>query len=143
MEDVYLILGSNLGFREAYLENALHAIELALGPIAAKSGIYTTAAWGDLSQPDYLNVVVKLRPKAAIGPLETMQVLLEIEEKMGRVRQPENQNAARTIDIDLLFFGDRCIATQELTVPHPRLHQRKFVLEPFCEVAPYFEKKYG
>ena len=142
MEDVYLILGSNIGDSQAIMEMALDAICAKLGTIVQKSAYYETAPWGDLEQPAYLNLVVAVKPdlKNTKDGEEFatwfMQELLEIERSLGRKRDANNQFGPRSIDIDLLSFGKVVMETELLHLPHPRMHLRKFVLVPLCEIAP-------
>ena len=128
----YLGLGTNLGDRESYLAQALK--ELAGLPtieIGAVSSIYETAPVGLTDQPDFLNLVVSVR--TTLSPRELMDALLHIENKMGRVRTV--RWGPRVIDLDLLLFGDVRVEVPELTVPHPRLRERSFVLIPLAEIA--------
>jgi 2-amino-4-hydroxy-6-hydroxymethyldihydropteridine diphosphokinase len=133
-ETVYVSLGSNVGDREGHLARALSALaalpcvaELALSPV------YETDPVGPGEQGTYLNAVVRLR--TSLGPRELLTRLQQIERAAGRVRGPV-RNAPRTLDLDILFFGDRRLASGELEVPHPRLHERPFVLEPLADLAP-------
>ena len=142
MDEVYLILGSNIGDSKAIMEMALNAIGAKLGTITQKSAYYETAPWGDLEQPAYLNLVVAVKPdwknNIDVKGFATwfMQELLEIERSLGRKRDANNQFGPRTIDIDLLSFGKVVMETELLHLPHPRMHLRKFVLVPLCEIAP-------
>ena len=129
----YLGLGTNLGDRESYLAQALK--ELAGLPtieIGTVSSIYETAPVGLTDQPDFLNLVVSVR--TTLSPRELLDALLNIENKMGRVRTV--RWGPRVIDLDLLLYGDAVVETPELTVPHPRLSERSFVLMPLAEIAP-------
>ena len=129
----YLGLGTNLGDREGYLSAALK--ELAALPtieIAAVSSIYETAPVGLTDQPEFLNLVVSVR--TSLLPRELMDALLHIENKMGRVRTV--RWGPRVIDLDLLLFGDEQVEVPGLSVPHPRLRERSFVLVPLAEIAP-------
>ena len=130
----YVALGSNLGDRNDHLERALR--ELQEHPdvfVEQVSSYYETApVGGPPGQGDYLNAVAELATE--LEPLELLGVLLEVEQKLGRVRR--EPHGPRTIDLDLLLFGDRIIQEPALTVPHPRLHERLFVLEPLAEIAP-------
>lgn len=127
----YLSLGSNLGNREANLRDAIvHLGEL--GTLVATSSVYETEPVDFLDQPWFLNCVVLLQTD--LPPQTLLQRLLEIERAMGRERlQPKGP---RLIDIDILLFGDEVINKPGLTIPHPALHERRFVLEPLAEVAP-------
>ena len=129
----YLGLGTNLGDRESYLAQALKELAgLPTMEIAAVSSIYETAPVGLTDQPDFLNLVVSVR--TALSPRELMDALLNIENKMGRVRTV--RWGPRVIDLDLLLFGDVRVEVPGLSVPHPRLRERSFVLMPLAEIAP-------
>ncbi len=128
----YIGLGSNLGDRDANLFAARSALS-GLGEVTAESSIYETEPWGVAEpQPAYLNQVVALEMDMA--PRELIKRLLEIETQMGRRRT--KPGASRVIDLDLLLYGDAVIDEPGLTVPHPRMHLRAFVLAPLAEIAP-------
>ena len=128
---VYLSLGSNVGDREANLRNAIEKLG-ELGKIAAVSSFYETEPVEFAAQPWFLNCAVALRTH--LMPRLFLAKLLAIEQQMGRRRlQPKGP---RTIDIDILMFGNSVIYTPQLDVPHPAMHQRRFVLEPLAEIAP-------
>ncbi len=131
--EAYVALGTNLGDRGVHLERALAALRATTGlEVLRVSSVYETEPVGPPPQGRYLNAVVKLR--ARLAPRALLARLLAIELAAGRVRGPD-RNAARTLDLDLLLYGERRIASPKLTVPHPRLHERAFVLEPLCEIA--------
>ena len=129
---VYLGLGSNLGDREAHLERGLAALGARGVRITALSSIYETEPVGGPAQGPYLNLVASA--ETALSPEALMQVALEAEAEAGRVRGV--RNAPRTLDVDILFYGALVLRTGSLTVPHPRLHERRFVLVPLAELAP-------
>lgn len=131
MGRVYLGLGTNLGDREANLLRTLSALA-EIAEIEAISSVYGTAPVGHLDQPDFLNLVLAAR--TALEPEELLAETQRIEHELGRERS--FRNAPRTIDIDLLLYDDRRISTPTLTVPHPRMRERGFVLRPLVEVAP-------
>lgn len=131
MTDVYLALGSNLGDRAAHLTRGLNRLE-EVGEIAALSGVYETEPVGYADQPAFLNMVALLRTD--LEPVELMDRIHVIERAAGRERT--FRNAPRTLDVDILLYGDRWIAEEGLTVPHPRMTQRPFVLVPLLELAP-------
>ena len=135
---VYLALGSNLGDRIDHLLKARHAISLIPGcSLTGSSSLFETAAWGsNTPQPDYLNAVIAI--KTTLTPLQLWQHTRAIEQAHGRTRNAE-KNAARTLDIDLLLYDDIVMNTSHLTLPHPRMHLRKFVLQPLLEIAPQIE----
>ena len=133
MTGVFIGLGSNLGDREVNLNKAIQLISQGL-PVLATSSLYQTVPEGYGNQPDFLNSVAHVDTDATAG--ELLKILGGIEMLMGRERA--FTNAPRTIDLDLLFFGEAIINQPDLEVPHPRLHQRAFVLVPMAEIAPDF-----
>lgn len=135
MNKVYLLLGSNQQGPQKQLVLAQKSITQKIGRIQRKSAIYQTAAWGNTDQPDFLNQVVIVQTKLTAS--QTMQSILQIEKSMGRRRTVKN--APRIIDIDILFFNKEIIDKAELTVPHPQLQNRRFVLVPLNELSPNFK----
>jgi len=135
MNKTYLLLGSNMGNSKKQLYKALFVFEKQIGKILRQSGLYSTAAWGNTNQPDFINQVIVVQTK--LTALQTMQTILNIEKKMGRLRTVKN--APRIIDIDILFFNKEIIDGEELTVPHPQLQNRRFVLVPLNELSPNFK----
>lgn len=131
MNNVFLILGGNLGERKKNLDEAISLLGKKAGNVKRFSSVYETQPWGVKDQPHYFNQVIEMLTDLSAQGL--MTELLQIEKKMGRVR--EKKYGSRTIDIDILFFNDAIINTESLTVPHPRLHERRFVLEPMNEIA--------
>jgi 2-amino-4-hydroxy-6-hydroxymethyldihydropteridine diphosphokinase len=130
----YLALGANLGDRLANLRAAVTALAAAPGvEVAARSGIYETAAVAETAQPDYLNAV--LRVQTAWGPRPLLDLCLEIERRLGRVRPPGRDKAPRSIDLDLLLHGAAVLDQPGLQLPHPGLLHRPFVLVPLADVA--------
>jgi len=131
----YIGLGSNMGESKNYFKKVISVIanQDSFG-IPMVSSYYRTSAVGDESQPDYLNTVVKV--ETSYSSKKTLILLLGIEKALGRVRDPENQNAGRVIDCDLLLFGREELESQHLMLPHPRMTQRLFVMDPLVEVAP-------
>jgi 2-amino-4-hydroxy-6-hydroxymethyldihydropteridine diphosphokinase len=132
MMNVFLLLGSNLGDRTAYLQQAIAAIENEVAPVTKTSSVYETQSWGKTNQPDYLNQVVLLQTDLSAQTI--LQKIWNIEWAIGRVR--EEKWGPRIIDIDILFYGDEIIDEPQLKVPHPELHTRRFTLEPLTEIAP-------
>jgi 2-amino-4-hydroxy-6-hydroxymethyldihydropteridine diphosphokinase len=128
---VYLSLGSNLGDREANLRIAIEKLR-DVGDVVAVSSFYETEPVEVTAQPWFLNSAVKFDTKKM--PRQLISAILTIEQGMGRQRK--QQKGPRTIDIDILFFGSSIIDIPSLTVPHPHLHERRFVLEPLAEIAP-------
>lgn len=130
-ELAYLSLGSNLGDREANLRLAISQLE-TLGTLYAVSSLYETQPVGPLNQPWFLNCVAAL--ETAKSPRDLLNAVLNIEAGMGRLRLRDK--GPRNIDIDILLFGDRIVSEPRLTIPHPAMHERRFVLEPLAEIAP-------
>jgi len=127
---VYLSLGSNLGDRAANLNTAIDYLR-NLGHVAAVSSFYQTEPVESGPQPWFLNCVVKLDTEKM--PKQLLAAVLEIEQRMGRRRTADK--GPRNIDVDILLFGNSIIEAKGLTVPHPAMHQRRFVLEPLGEIA--------
>jgi 2-amino-4-hydroxy-6-hydroxymethyldihydropteridine diphosphokinase len=128
---IYLSLGSNLGDRLGVLA----AIQEALPPeveICQVSSVYQTEPWGYRDQPDFLNQVLKAR--TSLDPLDLLDHVKSIERSLGR--QPALRFGPRTADIDILFYGDQVLHEDQLTIPHPRLRERAFVLVPLLEISP-------
>ncbi len=135
MNKTYLLLGSNMGNSQQQLSIAIKNITQKIGGVIRKSKLYTTAAWGNTNQPDFLNQVIVVETKHTA--LQTIKTILGIEEEMGRVRT--KKNAPRIIDIDILFFNKQIIAENILSVPHPEIQNRRFVLIPLNELSPNFK----
>ncbi len=127
----YLSLGSNLGNRAAHLRSALLQLETAGRPLAV-SALYETQPVDVTHQPWFLNCMLAL--ETDLTPRELFQRTLRIETDMGRLRIAEK--AARIIDIDIALFGDLILHEPDLTIPHPAMHRRRFVLQPLVEIAP-------
>lgn len=132
MIKAYLLLGSNMGDRKSYLERALEEIGRRAGRITAVSSIHSTEPWGNEDQDEFLNQAVEIETES--GALELLKSLLLIETGLGRVR--DHKWAPRTIDIDILLYGNEIVSLPELSVPHPYLHERRFALAPLMEIAP-------
>lgn len=136
MNVTYLCLGGNIGDRELALKLALSKITEKIGDITSQSNIYETEAWGVENQQAYLNQCIEV--KTPLSSSELIESLLFIEKDLGRKRTISETYEPRTIDIDILFYNDAIINEQNLIVPHPRLHLRKFVLIPLNEIAPNY-----
>lgn len=130
----YLLLGTNLGDRAQNLNTAIAFIEKEVGEVFKKSSVYETAAWGKTDQPGFLNLAIGV--KTDVAPLVLLNILLGIEKKMGRVRM--ERWGERLIDIDIIFYADKIVNDDQLTLPHPEMHKRRFVLEPLNEIAADF-----
>jgi len=137
METAFLLLGGNIGDRETVIRNAISQIESTVGTVDLVSSFYETEPWGMLDAENFLNIALKITTK--LSSTELLDALLKIEEQSGRKR---NQNSikyqSRPIDIDILFYGEAVVQTTQLTIPHPKLHDRRFVLVPLCEIAADF-----
>ena len=132
MEKAYLLLGSNLGDSKKYISDAVGFIRTEIGIVKKTSSLYQTASWGKTDQPDFINQVIEV--ETILNPEQLLKNILVIEKKLGRERL--EKWGSRTIDIDLLFYGDQIIQGLNLTVPHPFLHERKFTLMPLVELDP-------
>lgn len=132
--DYHWLIGGNLGDRLDYLARARALMAEQIGQILNASAIYQTQAWGYTQQPDFLNQALITR--SALPPFQAMQTALRIELQLGRERHQRWHE--RTIDIDLIYAQDFCLETESLTLPHPRAHERRFVLMPLAEISPDF-----
>ena len=131
---IILLLGANLGDRVQTLRRATDLIVERVGPVVQQSGLYETAPWGVTDQPAYLNQVLAVETN--LEPEDVLRQTQAIEQALGRVRL--EKWGARLIDIDLLYYDQRILQTETLTIPHPYLHQRRFTLVPLAEIAPDF-----
>jgi len=129
---LYLMLGGNLGPRERNLAQARDLVETLIGPVAAASALYETAAWGVVDQPDFLNQALLVQ--TLLEPREVLACAQAIEAFLGR--QPRRHWGEREMDVDVLFYGDLVLDEANLRIPHPRLALRRFVLVPLAEIAP-------
>ena len=132
MNKLFLITGGNIGDRKKNLETAAVLIKRRVGKITKLSKIYETEAWGNRDQPAFYNQVLVIESK--LSAREILTAILKIEEEMGRKRTVKN--AARIIDIDILFFNEDIVNEQNLVIPHPEIGNRRFVLSPLNEIAP-------
>jgi 2-amino-4-hydroxy-6-hydroxymethyldihydropteridine diphosphokinase len=132
MHKAYILLGSNMGRRSSFLQKAKQQIELLSGRIVKESSVYQTAAWGNTKQQDFLNQIIIIQTKQL--PHELMQTLLSIETNLGRVRTVKF--GPRTIDLDILFYDDLIHRSPAVTLPHPAIQDRRFVLVPLAELSP-------
>ncbi len=132
LSKTHLLLGANLGDRTATLAEAKRLIGKKIGTVVKASSLYETQPWGKPDQPDFINQALEVATD--LPPHAVMNGLLDIEKQLGRTRQVKD--AARTIDIDILFYDAKVLNTSDLTLPHPRLHERNFALVPMLEIAP-------
>ena len=137
MVKVYLSLGSNLGDRESNLAQATMALSVEANIFNIESSAYySSEPLYNMNQPDFLNSVLKC--DTTLKPFDFFDVTKKVEKMLGRIRN-KKQNQPRIIDIDILFFGNSILETSELTIPHPSLQFRKFVLIPLSEIEPEFK----
>jgi 2-amino-4-hydroxy-6-hydroxymethyldihydropteridine diphosphokinase len=134
MPIAYIALGSNLGDREAILAAATDRLS-CLGRVVARSSVYETEPVGYRDQPAFLNAALALETE--LEPLPLLHALLSIERELGRDRSSGLPKGPRTLDLDLLLLGDAIVAGEELTLPHPALAKRRFVLTPLAQIAPH------
>lgn len=132
LKKTYLLTGANLGDRFHTLLEANRLIEEKIGSIAKASSFYETEAWGNVDQPAYINQALEVMTH--LSPQELLETIFEVEAALGRIRR--NKWEARPIDIDILFYENKILHTPDLTIPHPHLHRRNFVLIPMLEIAP-------
>ncbi|MDR3793218.1 MAG: 2-amino-4-hydroxy-6-hydroxymethyldihydropteridine diphosphokinase [Terracidiphilus sp.] len=141
MTIAYIGMGGNLeseaGKPEATLAAALERLR-KLGRVVARSRLYSTAPVGYADQPRFVNAVVGLEVK--LGPRALLEKLMQIELEFGRERMEGFRNGPRTLDLDILLYGDFVLEESELVIPHPRLRERGFVLAPLAEIAPEFRE---
>lgn len=133
IQQIYLALGSNLGDRLGNLKAARAALSPQVRLLAA-SPVYETPPWGYEDQPAFLNQVLEV--ETDLDPWELLVYFKQIEKQLGR--QPSNRNGPRLIDLDILFYNERIIDMPGIAIPHPRLHERAFVLVPMADLAPDF-----
>ncbi len=132
---VYLSLGTNLGNKKENLTRAIEALSLALGKCVAQSSFIETEPWGFESNNSFLNCTAAF--DTDIAPLELLDTTERIERMLGRTQKSQGGNYHdRLIDIDILLYGDKIIESARLTIPHPLMHRRTFVLKPLADIAP-------
>jgi 2-amino-4-hydroxy-6-hydroxymethyldihydropteridine diphosphokinase len=134
MSGIYILYGSNLPQREAWLKRASQLLGQKEVAIIQKSKIYETAAWGLTNQPAFLNQALEVETNLSVQ--ELLVLCQEVEQLCDRTRT--THWGARTLDLDIIYYGNQVIQEEGLVVPHPRLQDRRFVLVPLCEIAPEF-----
>ncbi len=134
-EAAYILTGSNTGDRDAFLQHARDKLNSRAGAIVFASHVYESEPWGFESANLFLNQVLLIN--TSMTPGELLDLIENVESLAGRQRSPGGYQD-RPLDMDILFYGSQVIRTPGLTVPHPRLHLRRFTLAPLCEIAPYF-----
>ncbi|MGM0622275.1 MAG: 2-amino-4-hydroxy-6-hydroxymethyldihydropteridine diphosphokinase [Bacteroidota bacterium] len=135
MHQVFLSIGGNIGNKPENFRKVHHLIENELGTITKKSSVYETPPWGFSAKENFWNQVVQI--KTELKPRKILAEIHEIENLFNRVRHT-GRYTSREMDIDILFYDADCTENDELTIPHPKLHQRLFVLVPLAEIAPDF-----
>ena len=135
MAIVYLGLGTNIGNRRRNMITAAALLAERVGDILALSGFYETEPWGFESKNIFLNASVKL--KTSFSPLELLQITQQIEKELGRTEKSNGTYHDRIIDIDILLYDDEVLQIPGLILPHPLMHERKFVMDPLSEIAPF------
>ena len=135
MAIAYLGLGTNVGNKRRNMITAAALLAERVGDILALSGFYETEPWGFESENFFLNAAVKL--KTSFSPLEVLQITQQIEKELGRTEKSNGVDHDRIIDIDILLYEDEVLQIPELTLPHPLMHERKFVMDPLAEIAPF------
>lgn len=135
MAIAYLGLGTNIGNKRRNMITAAALLAERVGDVLALSGFYETEPWGFESENFFLNAAVKL--KTSFSPLELLQITQQIEKELGRAEKSNGVYHDRIIDIDILLYDDEVLQTPELTLPHPLMHERKFVMDPLVEIAPF------
>ena len=134
MAIAYLALGTNIGNKRRNMITAAALLAERVGDVLALSGFYETEPWGFQSENTFLNAALQL--ETALSPLELLKATQEIEIEMGRTQKSNGAYHDRIIDIDILLYDDLVMQTPELTLPHPLMHERLFVMEPLAEIAP-------
>jgi 2-amino-4-hydroxy-6-hydroxymethyldihydropteridine diphosphokinase len=132
MKIVFLGIGTNLGDRASNLKEAFSSIEEHIGPVLKSSSVYETEPWGFQAEDQFLNMVLKVETK--LSPSGLLGRILMIETLLGRVRT-EKLYSSRVIDIDILLYDNLIVNEEALQIPHPKMHERKFVLVPLNEIA--------
>jgi len=133
-KEVFLGLGSNQGDKIQYLEKSCELVRHQIGTIMGLSALYTTKAWGKTDQEDFVNQVIRVWTE--LEPKQLLNNIQEIENSLGRIRT--EKWGARTIDIDILYFGNLILDHDDIQIPHPELTERRFILVPLTEIAPDF-----
>ena len=135
LESVFILIGSNLGERKRLVNQACKMMEERCGVLISKSKLYESEPWGFEAEHWFLNQVVRI--DTVLSPDELMKTQLSIEKELGRDRSvPHEGYVSRSIDLDILYYGEEIVDTEMVAAPHPRLQERRFVLVPLCDVAP-------
>lgn len=134
MAIAYLALGTNIGNKRRNMITAAALLTERVGDVLALSGFYETEPWGFQSENTFLNAALQL--ETSLSPLELLKATQQIEVEMGRTQKSNGTYHDRIIDIDILLYDDLILQTPELTLPHPLMQDRRFVMEPLLEIAP-------
>ena len=134
MAIAYLALGTNIGNKRRDMITAAALLAERVGDVLALSGFYETEPWGFQSENTFLNAALRL--ETSLSPLELLKATQQIEAEMGRTQKSNGTYHDRIIDIDILLYDDLILQTPELTLPHPLMQDRRFVMEPLLEIAP-------
>ena len=134
MAIAYLALGTNIGNKRRNMITAAALLAERVGDVLALSGFYETEPWGFQSENTFLNAALQL--ETSLSPLELLKATQQIEVEMGRTQKSNGTYHDRIIDIDILLYDDLLLQTPELTLPHPLMQDRRFVMEPLLEIAP-------
>ena len=135
MSKIFLLFGGNLENPVNTIQLSTFSLKKTIGPVVKKSSFYESEPWGFDHENNFINQIIIFETK--LKPAKILNIILETEEKLGRKRD-YNGYAARTIDIDILFYDNLIIETKKLQIPHPRINERRFVLEPLFEIEPDF-----
>jgi 2-amino-4-hydroxy-6-hydroxymethyldihydropteridine diphosphokinase len=134
LEDLVLLLGSNMGEKEGHLISAINMLEKELGEASAKSSVHYTKPWGIKDQDEFVNQALII--PCQMKPMNVLEIISNIEQKLGRIRY--EKWGPRLIDIDIIFYGQLIYQVDLLQIPHPYMQERLFVLDPLAEIAPKF-----
>jgi len=133
---IVLLLGGNEGDTRGYLRNAMTLLEQQMGMLTHQSYFYKTAAWG-FQADDFINIAMVIETEKSAE--ECLRIALDVEDELGRIREEDQQGYQdRNIDVDIIFYADEIINTENLIVPHPRMQERNFVLQPLLEIIPEY-----
>jgi 2-amino-4-hydroxy-6-hydroxymethyldihydropteridine diphosphokinase len=135
--NIVLLLGGNIGDTRGYLRNALTLLEQYMGFITHQSYFYKTASWG-YNSDDFINIGLVIETSKSAE--ECLIITQDIEDELGRIKEETSDAYSdRTLDIDIIFYNNLVLKSEKLTIPHPRMHERNFVLQPLAEMIPEFE----
>jgi len=141
MESAFLLLGSNMGNKYQILQDAIEQLSIECGSVVSQSKIFESEPWGFEADGSFFNLAIEIETDK--DPYELLDSILKIENSLGRIRLDDGKYHSRTIDIDIIFYGNRVIDSKNLIIPHPNMHLRRFVLLPLCEIAPdYIHPKF-